>query len=197
MPSSASLDMAYTELDAINQDEVRWNAWWNSSMAIATSGNSKVLPMRNLLMDFHVPVRLSRLDGERALTNLLTCLNCSSRWPPNWMAASPDSLSGPQQQSNSSKESILRLESDDDRRCHHPQIQGLEYPLVYLPFVAASAPPTNKPPLRFHDDRLHVSLEPDVEDERKLTKSAWRKTCACSMRHPGPAIPALGIAPYG
>ncbi len=204
----AALDMAYAELDAINQDEVHWEKMVEQFHGYRLQWQQQgVLPMlRNLLMDFHVPVRLSQsLDGERALTNLLHLAEL--------LQHTATQLDGEQaliryleetieQQSNSSKESILRLESDDDRvkviTIH--KSKGLEYPLVYLPFICSFRPADkSKPPLRYHDaDRLHVSLEPDADEERKADEERLAEdmrllyvalTRACHTC-------TLGIAPY-
>ena len=70
----AVLDLAYAELDTLNQDEVRWEETVEQFHGYRQQWQTQgVLPMlRSLLMDFHVPARLSQsLDGERALTNLL------------------------------------------------------------------------------------------------------------------------------
>ena len=206
--ASASLDLAYAELDAINQDEVRWERMVEQFHGYRQQWQQQgVLPMlRNLLMDFHVPVRLSQsLDGERALTNLLHLSELLQQ-----MATQLDGEQAliryleetVEQQSNNSKESILRLESDDDRvkviTIH--KSKGLEYPLVYLPFICSFRPADkNKPPLRYHqDDHLTVSLEPDAEVERKADEERLAEdmrllyvalTRACHTC-------TLGIAPY-
>ncbi|HBP70193.1 MAG TPA: exodeoxyribonuclease V subunit beta, partial [Alcanivorax sp.] len=68
------LDLAYAELDALNQDEVRWEKTVEQFHGYRHQWRTQgVLPMlRGLLMEFQVPARLSQsLDGERALTNLL------------------------------------------------------------------------------------------------------------------------------
>jgi len=162
--------------------------------------------LRNLLMDFHVPARLSQsLDGERALTNLLHLAEL--------LQQAATQLDGEQsliryledtveEGRGSSKESILRLESDDDRvkviTIH--KSKGLEYPLVYLPFICSFRPADkSKPPLRYHEnDHLNVSLEPDetvenkadherlAEDMRLLYVALTRACHTCT----------LGIAPY-
>jgi len=208
----AVLDLAYAELDALNQDEVRWEETVEQFHGYRQQWQAQgVLPMlRSLLMDFHVPARLSQsLDGERALTNLLHLAEL--------LQQAATQLDGEQsliryledvvestveEGRSSSKESILRLESDDDRvkviTIH--KSKGLEYPLVYLPFICSFRPADkNKPPLRYHEnDHLNVSLEPDetienkadherlAEDMRLLYVALTRACHTCT----------LGIAPY-
>ena len=204
----AVLDLAYAELDALNQDEVRWEETVEQFHGYRQQWQTQgVLPMlRSLLMDFHVPARLSQsLDGERALTNLLHLAEL--------LQQAATQLDGEQsliryledtveEGRGSSKESILRLESDDDRvkviTIH--KSKGLEYPLVYLPFICSFRPADkNKPPLRYHEnDHLNVSLEPDetvenkadherlAEDMRLLYVALTRACHTCT----------LGIAPY-
>ncbi|MDX1805076.1 MAG: exodeoxyribonuclease V subunit beta [Alcanivorax sp.] len=204
----ASLDLAYAELDGLNQDEVRWEAMLEQFHGYRQQWQQQgVLPMlRNLLMDFHVPARLSQsLDGERALTNLLHLAEL--------LQQAATQLDGEQalirylqdavdEQRGSGKESILRLESDDDRvkviTIH--KSKGLEYPLVYLPFICSFRPADkNKPPLRYHEnDHLNVSLEPDDQVESKADHERLAEdlrllyvalTRACH-------ICTLGLAPY-
>ena len=204
----AVLDLAYAELDALNQNEVRWEETVEQFHGYRQQWQSQgVLPMlRNLLMNFHVPARLSQsLDGERALTNLLHLAEL--------LQQAATQLDGEQsliryledtveEGRGSSKDSILHLESDDDRvkviTIH--KSKGLEYPLVYLPFICSFRPADkNKPPLRYHEnDHLNVSLEPDetvenkadherlAEDMRLLYVALTRACHTCT----------LGMAPY-
>ena len=208
----AVLDLAYAELDALNQDEVRWEETVEQFHGYRQQWqNQGVLPMlRSLLMDFHVPARLSQnLDGERALTNLLHLAELLQqaatqldgehsliRYLEDTVENTVEAGRG------SSKESILRLESDNDRvkviTIH--KSKGLEYPLVYLPFICSFRPADkNKPPLRYHEnDHLNVSLEPDdtiqgkadherlAEDMRLLYVALTRACHRCT----------LGLAPY-
>ncbi|MED5389082.1 MAG: exodeoxyribonuclease V subunit beta [Pseudomonadota bacterium] len=204
----AVLDQSYAELDALNQDEVRWEATVEQFHGYRHQWQRQgVLPMlRSLLMDFHVPARLSQsLDGERALTNLLHLAEL--------LQQAATQLDGEQSLiryledriddgGGSSKDSILRLESDDDRvkviTIH--KSKGLEYPLVYLPFICSFRPADkSKPPLRYHEnDHLNVSLEPDEQAERKADHERLAEdlrllyvalTRACHTC-------TLGLAPY-
>ena len=204
----AVLDQSWAELDALNQDEVRWEDTVERFHHYRHQWQRQgVLPMlRSLLMDFHVPARLSQsLDGERALTNLLHLAEL--------LQQAATQLDGEQaliryledrveDGGGSSKDSILRLESDDDRvkviTIH--KSKGLEYPLVYLPFICSFRPADkSKPPLRYHEnDHLNVSLEPDeqaeakadherlAEDMRLLYVALTRACHTCT----------LGLAPY-
>ena len=206
------LDLAYAELDTLNQDEVRWEETVERFHGYRDQWRTQgVLPMlRGLLMDFQVPARLSQsLDGERALTNLLHLAELLQQaatrldGEQSLIRYLEDAVeSAVEDQRSGSKESILRLESDDDRvkviTIH--KSKGLEYPLVYLPFICSFRPADkNKPPLRYHEnDHLNVSLEPDdnvehkadherlAEDMRLLYVALTRARHACT----------LGLAPY-
>lgn len=210
--ASSVLDLAYAELDALNQDEVRWEETVERFHGYRHQWRTQgVLPMlRGLLMDFQVPARLSQsLDGERALTNLLHLAELLQQaatrldGEQSLIRYLEDAVeSAVEDQRSGSKESILRLESDDDRvkviTIH--KSKGLEYPLVYLPFICGFRPADkNKPPLRYHEnDHLNVSLEPDdsvehkadherlAEDMRLLYVALTRARHACT----------LGLAPY-
>ncbi|WOD27122.1 exodeoxyribonuclease V subunit beta [Alloalcanivorax xenomutans] len=210
--ASGTLSLPYQELDRINRDEVRWEAMVNRFHGYREQWRQQgVLPMfRGLLMDFSVPARLQRsLDGERAFTNLLHLAEL--------LQQAATQLDGEQaliryledtvnDQRGSNNDSILRLESDDDRvkviTIH--KSKGLEYPVVYLPFICSfRAAEKSKPPLRYHrkgQDNAHlvVSLEPDddierladherlAEDMRLLYVALTRACHSCT----------LGLAPY-
>jgi len=208
----AVLDLDYATLDTLNQDEVRWEDTVEQFHGYRHQWRTQgVLPMlRGLLMDFQVPARLNRsLDGERTLTNLLHLAELLQQaatrldGEQSLIRYLEDTVeSAVEEQRSGGKESILRLESDDDRvkviTIH--KSKGLEYPLVYLPFICGFRPADkNKPPLRYHEnDHLNVSLEPDdgvehkadherlAEDMRLLYVALTRARHACT----------LGLAPY-
>ncbi|GED22318.1 RecBCD enzyme subunit RecB [Halomonas halmophila] len=174
--ASPSLGLTLAELDALNggdqQDELAWEArvmqfrdyhrqWWQRG----------VLPMlHQMLADFAVPGRLLTVpEGERRLTDLLhlgELLQQASTELDGEHALLRhlrEAIGRPQEQSEAHK---LRLESDADlvQVVTIHKSKGLEYPLVFLPFIAA-ARQTKKDdlPLRWHDDegRLRLSLEAD------------------------------------
>ncbi|GAO95953.1 hypothetical protein PSA5_24570 [Pseudomonas syringae pv. actinidiae] len=141
-----------------------------------------VLPMlRRLLHDFALPQTLmTRTDGERVLTNLLHLSELLQQ-----AAAELDgeqalirhlgdhlALSG-----QAGEEQILRLESDEQlvKVVTIHKSKGLQYPLVFLPFICSSKPVDgSRLPLQFHDadGRAQISLQPtealiqQADDER-------------------------------
>jgi exodeoxyribonuclease V beta subunit len=178
-----TLDLPLAELERLNQDEL---AWENRVMQFRdyrriwrTQG---VLPMlRRLLHDFKLPQALvQRGDGERVLTNLLHLSELMQQ-----AAAELDgeqalirhlgehlALSG-----QAGEEQILRLESDEQlvKVVTIHKSKGLEYPLVFLPFICSTKPVDgSRLPLHFHDAQGHaqVSLKPtaalieQADDER-------------------------------
>ncbi|MFJ3484726.1 exodeoxyribonuclease V subunit beta [Pseudomonas sp. NPDC090202] len=181
--ASITLDLPLAELERLNQDEL---AWENRVLQFReyrriwrTQG---VLPMlRRLLHDFRLPQTLiRRSDGERVLTNLLHLSELMQQ-----AAAELDgeqalirhlsehlALSG-----QAGEEQILRLESDEQlvKVVTIHKSKGLEYPLVFLPFICSFKPVDgSRLPLHFHDadGQAHISLQPTAalieqsDDER-------------------------------
>ena len=132
-----------------------------------------VLPMlRRLLHDFRLPQALiARSDGERVLTNLLHLFELLQQ-----AAAELDgeqalirhlsehlALSG-----QAGEEQILRLESDEQlvKVVTIHKSKGLEYPLVFLPFICSVKPVDgSRLPLHYHDEsgNAQVTLKPTAE----------------------------------
>jgi exodeoxyribonuclease V beta subunit len=178
-----TLALPLAELELLNQDEL---AWENRVMQFRdyrriwrTQG---VLPMlRRLLHDFKLPQALiQRTDGERVLTNLLHLSEL--------MQQAAAELDGEQAlirhlsehlalAVQAGEEQILRLESDEQlvKVVTIHKSKGLEYPLVFLPFICSSKPVDgSRLPLHFHDADGHaqISLKPtaalieQADDER-------------------------------
>lgn len=203
-----TLTRTYAELDALNQSETLWEACINDFHRYRQIWQQRgVLPMlRTLLLDFEIPQRLKgTLDGERTLTNLLHLAELLQQAATRldgeqalirWLQVALE------QDRHNGDDTILRLESDDDRvrviTIH--KAKGLEYPLVFLPFICSfRATNRKKPPLRYHRNGiLEINLEPDddatlaadrerlAEDMRLLYVALTRARHACW----------LGLAPY-
>jgi exodeoxyribonuclease V beta subunit len=181
--ASITLDLPLAELELLNQDELAWETRVMQFRGYRAIWRSQgVLPMlRRLLHDFKLPQALIlRSDGERVLTNLLHLSELLQQ-----AAAELDgeqalirhlsehlALSG-----QAGEEQILRLESDEQlvKVVTIHKSKGLEYPLVFLPFICSSKPVDgSRLPLHFHDEqgRAQISLKPtaalieQADDER-------------------------------
>ncbi|MEB0040356.1 MULTISPECIES: exodeoxyribonuclease V subunit beta [unclassified Pseudomonas] len=197
-----TLNLSLIELERLNQDELAWEARVMQFRGYRTVWRTQgVLPMlRRLLHDFQLPQALiSRNDGERILTNLLHLSELMQQ-----AAAELDgeqalirhlgehlALSG-----QAGEEQILRLESDEQlvKVVTIHKSKGLQYPLVFLPFICSSKPVDgSRLPLHFHDadGKAQVSLKPTAalieqadnerlaEDLRLLYVALTRAESAC------------------
>ncbi|WP_130909766.1 exodeoxyribonuclease V subunit beta, partial [Pseudomonas sp. Sample_9] len=169
-----TLDLPLIELERLNQDEMVWEARVMQFRGYRELWRKQgVLPMlRRLLHDFHLPQTLmQRSDGERVLTNLLHLSELMQQ-----AAAELDgeqalirhlaellALSG-----QAGEEQILRLESDEQlvKVVTIHKSKGLEYPLVFLPFICSAKPVDgSRLPLHYHDvaGKAQISLKPTAE----------------------------------
>ena len=175
---SATLALRYGDLEILNSEELRWEAEVERFRGYRTIWRYQgVLPMlRRLMADFKVPARLLHTqDGERRLTNLLHLAELLQ-------GASAD-LDGEQaliryleeardSEDQASDETLLRLESDADliKVVSIHKSKGLEYPLVFLPFICSFKEVNGKQTyFRYHDGqgRLQVDLAKTDESKRQ------------------------------
>ncbi|KJZ46308.1 exodeoxyribonuclease V subunit beta [Pseudomonas fluorescens] len=169
-----TLNLSLAELERLNQDELAWEARVMQFRHYRELWRKQgVLPMlRRLLHDFQLPQTLiTRSDGERVLTNLLHLSELLQQ-----AAAELDgeqalirhlsehlALSG-----QAGEEQILRLESDEQlvKVVTIHKSKGLEYPLVFLPFICSAKPVDgSRLPLHYHDatGKAQVTLRPTAE----------------------------------
>ncbi|WP_097459544.1 exodeoxyribonuclease V subunit beta [Mangrovitalea sediminis] len=209
--SSATLDLPFSELDTAQQDDDAWEARVEDFRELHQLWRGQgVLPLvRRLLDRFDVAARLLGEDGgERRLTNLLQLaelLHQAETQLDGELALIRyldeqirDAGRGGQD------EHILRLESDESliKIVTIHKSKGLEYPLVFLPFIAAARPVSKKDsPIRYHDDSgepvtliraddaalERADRERLAEDLRLLYVALTRASHACWV----------GVAPLG
>ncbi|TDR53283.1 DNA helicase/exodeoxyribonuclease V beta subunit [Halomonas ventosae] len=178
-----SLGMGLHDLDALQHDELAWEERVLQFRAYHRQWQRQgVLPMlHRLLADFAVPTRLLKsASGERHLTDLLhlgELLQQASAELDGEHALLrhlSEARSQPPAQADTHR---LRLESDADlvQVITIHKSKGLEYPLVFLPFICAfREKKATDLPLTWHDEagRRHLSLEADetvlarADDER-------------------------------
>jgi exodeoxyribonuclease V beta subunit len=169
-----TLNLPLTELERLNQDELVWETRVMQFRGYRELWRKQgVLPMlRRLLHDFHLPQTLmTRTDGERVLTNLLHLSEL--------MQQAAAELDGEQAlirhlaellavSGQAGEEQILRLESDEQlvKVVTIHKSKGLEYPLVFLPFICSAKPVDgSRLPLHYHDaeGKAQMSLKPTAE----------------------------------
>lgn len=163
-----SLGWNYAELARLQQDEWFFALWQDKFIDFSKLWRSQgVLPLvRRLLQDFDLVSRFAgKKDGERQLTDLLhlaELLQQASRGLDGELALLryfKDHLAG--ELALDADAMKLRLESDEAlvRVVTIHKSKGLEYPLVFLPFIAAARPldPANLP-YRYHDDAGELQL---------------------------------------
>jgi len=169
-----TLNLPLAELERLNQDELVWETRVMQFRGYRELWRKQgVLPMlRRLLHDFHLPQTLmKRTDGERVLTNLLHLSEL--------MQQAAAELDGEQAlirhlaellavSGQAGEEQILRLESDEQlvKVVTIHKSKGLEYPLVFLPFICSAKPVDgSRLPLHYHDGagKAQISLKPTAE----------------------------------
>ncbi|GED46801.1 RecBCD enzyme subunit RecB [Vreelandella aquamarina] len=167
------LGLSLAELDHLQQNELAWEARVEQfSHYHRLWQRQGVLPLvRRMMVDFDIPARLLAEfeEGERLLTDLLhlgELLQQASAELDGEHALIRflfDAIADPESHGDSHK---LRLESDADlvKVVTIHKSKGLEYPLVFLPFIANHRPvKAEDVPLRWHDGEgnLQLSLEAD------------------------------------
>ncbi|PWB35469.1 exodeoxyribonuclease V subunit beta [Pseudomonas sp. SDI] len=172
--ASMTFALPLSALATLNDDERAWEDWVMKFRGYRQIWQRQgVLPMlRHLLHDFRLPqVLMVRSDGERALTNLLHLAELLQQAAGELDGeqalirhlAEHLALSG-----QTGEEQILRLESDEQlvKVVTIHKSKGLEYPLVFLPFICTAKPVDGKRlPLGWHDalGQAHVTLTPNDE----------------------------------
>ena len=203
------LGLSLAELDHLQQNELAWEERVEQfSHYHRLWQRQGVLPLvRRMMVDFDIPARLLAEfeEGERLLTDLLhlgELLQQASAELDGEHALIRflfDAIADPESHGDSHK---LRLESDADlvKVVTIHKSKGLEYPLVFLPFIANHRPvKAEDVPLRWHDGEgnLQLSLEADdailaIADRERLGEDLRKLYVALTRaRH----ATWLGLAP--
>nr|WP_163096392.1 exodeoxyribonuclease V subunit beta [Acidithiobacillus ferrianus]NDU41596.1 exodeoxyribonuclease V subunit beta [Acidithiobacillus ferrianus] len=172
------LGQPLSALDAFNQDEAVWEAQLEQFQDLSRQWRRQgVLAMlHHSIHQFGIAARLlTRVEGERRLTNLLHL--------GELLQQASATLDGPEALihhlreaiaagSNQSDAHILRLESDAEllRVVTIHAAKGLQYPLVFLPFIATRKPAKASP---FTITR-HAEGQPAIHWESGDTAAAER-----------------------
>ncbi|WP_422101533.1 exodeoxyribonuclease V subunit beta [Vreelandella sp.] len=178
------LGLSLANLDHLQQNELAWEERVEQfSRYHRLWQRQGVLPLvRRIMVDFDIPARLLAAfeEGERLLTDLLhlgELLQQASAELDGEHALIRflfDAIADPESHGDSHK---LRLESDADlvKVVTIHKSKGLEYPLVFLPFIANHRPvKAEDVPLRWHDSEGNLKLSLDADETTLATADRER-----------------------
>ena len=164
-----TLGFAYTEIEHLSTDEIALDRLISQFTHYGALWNGKgVLPaVRQLIMDHQIPARLmQRPDGERALTNLLHLAELLQTegvqrdGEQGLLRFFEETL---QLDGQAAEDSVIRLESDAAliKVVTIHKSKGLEYPLVFLPFICSykETNTTRSSYFKYHNEHQALSLE--------------------------------------
>ncbi|OXY82867.1 exodeoxyribonuclease V subunit beta [Oceanimonas doudoroffii] len=178
--ATTTLGLSLGELERLNQDERHWERRVLQFRDYRRIWQRQgVLPMvHRLLHDFALPARLLRgTEGERSLTNILHLAEL--------MQQAAASLDGEQAlirhltecmdgERQAADEQVLRLESDAAlvRVVTIHKSKGLEYPLVFLPFICSFRESGARgTAVQLHDgERKRLVLSPTDEQQAQAER---------------------------
>lgn len=166
------------QLHELDADQQRWESLVNAFHGYRTAWlDQGFMQMFYLLMrrEGIINALLGLPDGERRMTNLLQLVELAQqqcRLQPGiekllrWLLDERQRVT----QQNSSEEQQLRLESDEQlvKIVTIHKSKGMEYPVVFLPYIWSSREIRDAGVISFHDEhsrRLHADLGSDRRDE--------------------------------
>ena len=158
--TSPLLGHAYAEVERISQGENDWATWTDRLLQLHQTWQRRgFMPMfQQLLRTLEIPRALSRTAlAERRLTNLLHLGELIQQ--ASKAHAGMDALLAwyrQQRTASASEEAELRLESDEAlvQIVTIHASKGLEYPVVFVPYLWGCKPRTLDGLLDFHRDRV-------------------------------------------
>ena len=176
--STATLGFSYQELQHFVVDEISWEAQLERFLSYHDCWlNEGILPaLRRLINDFglHRGTDLLAGERERALTNLLhlaellQTVSTQLEGEPALIRYLAEAIA--EDSSQGGDENILRLESDADliKIITIHKSKGLEYPLVFLPFICGFREPTSKDSyFKYHDEHNDLRVDLNKSDASK------------------------------
>lgn len=178
--ATVSLDMPLAQLQQLALDELLWEEHTVLFRELNRRWRQQgVLPMLRILMQhYELPTRLmQRPDGERRLTNLLHLAEVLQRASQQYDGEQALIRYLAEQIQNPDEEEILRLESDEDliRVVTIHKSKGLEYPLVFLPFICTSKPVDGSRDSVLIVDEQHPGQRRLEVAGNKLADAAWQR----------------------
>ncbi|WP_298444526.1 3'-5' exonuclease, partial [uncultured Ferrimonas sp.] len=202
--ATRTIGLSFAELEALGRDEQAWEQQLEGFKLLLLQWQQQgVLPMlRQLLVRFDVARRLLHAEhGERSLTNLLhlaELLQAAAAGLDGELALLRYLTEQCSDQGEQSDEQVMRLESDADlvKVITIHKSKGLQYKLVFLPFVFNFRQVNTKAPALFYraadgsnqlsfnaDDEAKAAAERErlAEDIRLLYVAVTRAEYSCYL----------------
>lgn len=182
--STATIGWNYQSLQQLTQDELRWEQQLERFLGYHQLWQQVgILPaLRQLINDYGLHARLTDdNDGERCLTNILHLAELMQQ-ASNQLEGQQALLRHLAEEITSSEQAseayVIRLESDANliKVITIHKSKGLEYPLVFLPFVCSfrEVSKSNNRFYRYHDANQHLCIDLDRADENKALSNSER-----------------------
>ncbi|GFE60608.1 exodeoxyribonuclease V subunit beta [Geobacter sp. AOG2] len=167
---------------AAQEDGWKWERWLESFHGLREAYHSGgIMSLASFLLDgCGVRERLLCLpDGERRLTNLLHCVELLHGFAQEGDDAIESLIAWLEQRITgitSDETALLRLETDDNavRIATIHASKGLQYPLVFLPFVW-DVPANGPEQVIFHDAAGHLTLDLGSSQQQEHRQAACRE----------------------
>lgn len=195
--ATSTMGLAYDELEHLNGDEFALDQRMTEFTGYGDHWRSHgILPaIRQIILEQNLPERLmARPSGERTLTNLLhlaELLQTESEQHDGEHGALRFLQESITDENQDAKDNVLRLESDQNviRVVTIHKSKGLEYPLVFLPFVCSykETRTQNLTAYRYHleNDPIHplkLELVKGCPDEKTAKKNMERERLQEELR---------------
>ncbi len=182
--STATLGWTYQALHHLTQDEPGWEQQLERFISYQQRWQQDgILPtLRQLINDFglHRQLKLDH-DGERCLTNLLhlaELLQQASSQLEGEQALIRHLAEAIADQNNQvSDENVIRLESDANliKIITIHKSKGLEYPLVFLPFICSFREVSGRNAYyKYHDENQHLVIDLSKDEAIKVLSDRER-----------------------
>ena len=183
--STATIGWPYQTLQQLTQDESGWERQLERFLGYHDRWQQDgILPtLRQMINDYALHARLSENNGgERCLTNLLhlaELLQQASGKLEGKQALLRHLAEEISSTDSANEENVIRLESDANliKVITVHKSKGLEYPLVFLPFICSFREANNRSSssyYRYHDANQHLCIDFDKLDENKSTSDKER-----------------------
>jgi exodeoxyribonuclease V beta subunit len=176
--STATLGFTFQALQAFVVDEISWETQLERFSQYHTTWlQDGILPaLRRLINDYNLQrVGEEVGEGERTLTNLLhlaellQTASAQLEGEPALIRYLAEAIADEGSQTND--ENVLRLESDADliKIVTIHKSKGLEYPLVFLPFICAFREPSHRDSyFKYHDENNTLCVDLNKTNASKV-----------------------------